>query len=107
MLCLGCHLLVSFGLKVPNGEAADTEMPGKSSSEDEPQGAAFSGGEALMGTLSDPLNKLIYKLYTGLCIIILSNPLLYIFQGRIPSWIWTVWLDQALVVLAMMKQPWQ
>uniref|UniRef100_A0A671XIK1 Basic helix-loop-helix ARNT like 2 n=1 Tax=Sparus aurata TaxID=8175 RepID=A0A671XIK1_SPAAU len=34
---------------VPNGEAADVEMPGKSSSEDEPQGAAFSGGESLMG----------------------------------------------------------
>ncbi|XP_039988722.1 aryl hydrocarbon receptor nuclear translocator-like protein 2 isoform X3 [Xiphias gladius] len=33
---------------VPNGEATDMEMPGKSSSEDEPQGAAFSG-ETLMG----------------------------------------------------------
>ncbi|XP_073327632.1 aryl hydrocarbon receptor nuclear translocator-like protein 2 [Pagrus major] len=33
---------------VPNGEATDVEMPGKSSSEDEPQGAAFSG-ESLMG----------------------------------------------------------
>lgn len=28
------------------------EIPGKSSSEDDPQGAALSGGEALMGTLS-------------------------------------------------------
>nr|XP_020467858.1 aryl hydrocarbon receptor nuclear translocator-like protein 1 isoform X4 [Monopterus albus] len=34
---------------VPNGEAADMEIAGKSSSEDEPQGAAFSGGETLMG----------------------------------------------------------
>lgn len=34
---------------VPNGEAADMEVAGKSSSEDEPQGAAFSGGESLMG----------------------------------------------------------
>lgn len=35
---------------VPNGEAADMEMPEKSSSEGEPQGASFSGGEAaLMG----------------------------------------------------------
>ncbi|XP_028254400.1 aryl hydrocarbon receptor nuclear translocator-like protein 1 [Parambassis ranga] len=34
---------------VPNGETPDMEMPGKSISEDEPQGAAFSGGEALMG----------------------------------------------------------
>ncbi|XP_023262457.1 aryl hydrocarbon receptor nuclear translocator-like protein 1 isoform X3 [Seriola lalandi dorsalis] len=34
---------------VPNGEATDMEMPGKSSSEDEPQGATFSGGETLMG----------------------------------------------------------
>ncbi|XP_018519686.1 aryl hydrocarbon receptor nuclear translocator-like protein 2 isoform X1 [Lates calcarifer] len=34
---------------VPNGEATDMEMPGKSSSEDEPQGASFSGGETLMG----------------------------------------------------------
>ncbi|XP_035520832.1 aryl hydrocarbon receptor nuclear translocator-like protein 2 isoform X7 [Morone saxatilis] len=34
---------------VPNGEATDMEIPGKSSSEDEPQGAAFSGGETLMG----------------------------------------------------------
>ncbi|XP_035013838.1 aryl hydrocarbon receptor nuclear translocator-like protein 2 isoform X1 [Hippoglossus stenolepis] len=34
---------------VPNGEAADMEIAGKSSPEDEPQGAAFSGGETLMG----------------------------------------------------------
>ncbi|XP_053283228.1 aryl hydrocarbon receptor nuclear translocator-like protein 2 [Pleuronectes platessa] len=34
---------------VPNGEAADMEIAGKSSSEDEPQAAAFSGGETLMG----------------------------------------------------------
>ncbi|XP_071358687.1 aryl hydrocarbon receptor nuclear translocator-like protein 2 isoform X5 [Trachinotus anak] len=34
---------------VPNGEATDMEMPGKSSSEDVPQGATFSGGESLMG----------------------------------------------------------
>ncbi|XP_031173001.1 aryl hydrocarbon receptor nuclear translocator-like protein 2 isoform X4 [Sander lucioperca] len=33
---------------VPNGGATDMEIPGKSSSEDEPQGAAFSGGESLM-----------------------------------------------------------
>ncbi|XP_054475624.1 aryl hydrocarbon receptor nuclear translocator-like protein 2 isoform X2 [Anoplopoma fimbria] len=33
---------------VPNGEATDMEIPGKSSSEDEPQGAAFSGAESLM-----------------------------------------------------------
>ena len=51
---------------MPNGEAADMEMPEKSSSEGEPQGASFSGGEAaLMGTLSDPLNKHIYKLCVG------------------------------------------
>lgn len=48
------------------------EMPGKSSSDDEPQGAAFSGGETLMGTLSDPVNKLIYKLYEGPCLILSS-----------------------------------
>ncbi|XP_075870852.1 aryl hydrocarbon receptor nuclear translocator-like protein 2 [Nelusetta ayraudi] len=34
---------------VPNGGGSDMEMPGKSSSEDEPQGAAFPGGETLMG----------------------------------------------------------
>ncbi|KAJ0028987.1 hypothetical protein NQD34_003984 [Periophthalmus magnuspinnatus] len=34
---------------VPNGEATDMEKPGKSSTEEEPQGAAFSGGDALMG----------------------------------------------------------
>ncbi|XP_031723629.1 aryl hydrocarbon receptor nuclear translocator-like protein 2 [Anarrhichthys ocellatus] len=33
---------------VPSGEAIDIEIPGKSSSEDEPQGAAFSGAESLM-----------------------------------------------------------
>ncbi|XP_039470583.1 aryl hydrocarbon receptor nuclear translocator-like protein 2 isoform X3 [Oreochromis aureus] len=33
---------------VPNGETSDMEIPGKSSSESEPQGAAFSGGETLM-----------------------------------------------------------
>lgn len=32
---------------------------------------------------------------------------LILLQGRIPSWIWTVWLDQALAVSATMKQPWQ
>ncbi|KAI3371449.1 hypothetical protein L3Q82_024041 [Scortum barcoo] len=48
---------------VPNGEATDMEVPGKSSSEDEPQGASFSGGEALMGTLSDAVNK--HSLYIG------------------------------------------
>ncbi|CAN9499169.1 unnamed protein product [Ophioblennius macclurei] len=36
---------------VPNGETSDMEIPGKSSSEDEPQGAAFSGGDSLMGDL--------------------------------------------------------
>ncbi|XP_072290969.1 aryl hydrocarbon receptor nuclear translocator-like protein 2 isoform X2 [Eucyclogobius newberryi] len=36
---------------VPNGEATDMEKPGKSSSEEEPQGAAFSG-DALMGESS-------------------------------------------------------
>lgn len=34
---------------VPNEETSDMEIPGKSSSEDEPQGAAFSAGESLMG----------------------------------------------------------
>ncbi|XP_016888768.1 aryl hydrocarbon receptor nuclear translocator-like protein 2 isoform X1 [Cynoglossus semilaevis] len=34
---------------VPNGEATDMEMPGKSSLVDEAQGAAFSGGDSLMG----------------------------------------------------------
>uniref|UniRef100_A0A8C2Z7K6 Basic helix-loop-helix ARNT like 2 n=1 Tax=Cyclopterus lumpus TaxID=8103 RepID=A0A8C2Z7K6_CYCLU len=33
---------------VPNGEATDMGIPGKFSSEDEPQGAAFSGAESLM-----------------------------------------------------------
>uniref|UniRef100_A0A8D3D1A2 Basic helix-loop-helix ARNT like 2 n=1 Tax=Scophthalmus maximus TaxID=52904 RepID=A0A8D3D1A2_SCOMX len=41
---------------VPNGEVTDMEIAGKSSSEDEPQGAAFSGGETLLGTLSHPLD---------------------------------------------------
>ncbi|XP_020515861.1 aryl hydrocarbon receptor nuclear translocator-like protein 2 isoform X2 [Labrus bergylta] len=34
---------------VPNGEVTDMEVPGKSSSEEEQQGAAFSGGDTLMG----------------------------------------------------------
>ncbi|XP_047451478.1 aryl hydrocarbon receptor nuclear translocator-like protein 2 isoform X2 [Mugil cephalus] len=34
---------------VPNGVTSDMEIPGKSSSDDEPQGAAFSAGETLMG----------------------------------------------------------
>ncbi|XP_037539393.1 aryl hydrocarbon receptor nuclear translocator-like protein 2 [Nematolebias whitei] len=34
---------------VPNGETSDMEIPGKSSSDSEPQGASFSGGETLMG----------------------------------------------------------
>ncbi|XP_019129203.2 aryl hydrocarbon receptor nuclear translocator-like protein 2 isoform X3 [Larimichthys crocea] len=44
-----CQQTHQFTNNVPNGEATDMEVPGKSSSEDEPQGAAFSGGEALMG----------------------------------------------------------
>lgn len=32
---------------VPNGEVSEMELPGKSSSEDEPQGAPFSAGESL------------------------------------------------------------
>uniref|UniRef100_A0A1A8LR78 Aryl hydrocarbon receptor nuclear translocator-like 2 n=4 Tax=Nothobranchius TaxID=28779 RepID=A0A1A8LR78_9TELE len=34
---------------VPMGETSDMEIPGKSSSESEPQGASFSGGDSLMG----------------------------------------------------------
>ncbi|XP_054887098.1 aryl hydrocarbon receptor nuclear translocator-like protein 2 isoform X4 [Poeciliopsis prolifica] len=34
---------------VPNGETSDIEIPGKSSSEGEPQGASFPGGDSLMG----------------------------------------------------------
>ncbi|XP_076588806.1 aryl hydrocarbon receptor nuclear translocator-like protein 2 isoform X2 [Chaetodon auriga] len=45
--CQQTHSQISNN--VPNGEAADMEMPGKSSSEEEPQGATFSGGESLMG----------------------------------------------------------
>uniref|UniRef100_I3KBG9 Basic helix-loop-helix ARNT like 2 n=1 Tax=Oreochromis niloticus TaxID=8128 RepID=I3KBG9_ORENI len=46
---------------VPNGETSDMEIPGKSSSESEPQGAAFSGGETLMGTSTHPVYKLCYN----------------------------------------------
>lgn len=35
--------------KVPNGEATDVEMPGKSSSEEEARGGTFTAGENLMG----------------------------------------------------------
>uniref|UniRef100_A0A3Q2ZRS7 Basic helix-loop-helix ARNT like 2 n=1 Tax=Kryptolebias marmoratus TaxID=37003 RepID=A0A3Q2ZRS7_KRYMA len=34
---------------VPNGETSDMEIPGKSSSESEPPGASFSGGDSLIG----------------------------------------------------------
>ncbi|XP_061678403.1 aryl hydrocarbon receptor nuclear translocator-like protein 2 isoform X3 [Syngnathoides biaculeatus] len=34
---------------VPNADATEMEIPEKSSSEDDPQGTLFSGGEALMG----------------------------------------------------------
>ncbi|XP_014839566.1 PREDICTED: aryl hydrocarbon receptor nuclear translocator-like protein 2 isoform X2 [Poecilia mexicana] len=34
---------------VPNGETSDMEIPGKSSSEGEPPGASFPGGDSLMG----------------------------------------------------------
>lgn len=30
-----------------------------------------------------------------------------VLQGKIPSWIWRVWLDQAWVVSAAMKQRWR
>jgi len=36
---------------MPNHEVTDMEVPGRSSSEDEPQDASVSGGESLMGTL--------------------------------------------------------
>lgn len=41
--------LYSSCCKVPNGEATDVEMPGKSSSEDEARGGPFTAGENLMG----------------------------------------------------------
>ncbi|XP_028440428.1 aryl hydrocarbon receptor nuclear translocator-like protein 2 isoform X3 [Perca flavescens] len=44
--CPQTHNQISNSM--PNGEATDMEIPGKSSSEDEPQGAAFLGGESLM-----------------------------------------------------------
>ncbi|XP_039664759.1 aryl hydrocarbon receptor nuclear translocator-like protein 2 isoform X4 [Perca fluviatilis] len=44
--CPQTHNQISNNM--PNGGATDMEIPGKSSSEDEPQGAAFSGGESLM-----------------------------------------------------------
>ncbi len=62
MLLAGCLSFVSFGLQLLNGEATDMEMPGKSNSEDATQGASFSGGEMLMGTLSDPFHEVIHKL---------------------------------------------
>ncbi|KAJ0069939.1 hypothetical protein NL108_017424, partial [Boleophthalmus pectinirostris] len=43
------HHQVTNNVSVPNGEATDMEKPGKSNSEEEAQGAAFSGGDALMG----------------------------------------------------------
>lgn len=52
---------------MPNGEATDQEMPGKSGSDDEPQGAAFSGGETLMGTHSGPVN-IHFKLHFKPCL---------------------------------------
>lgn len=59
------------------------EVPGKSSSEDEPQGAAFSGGEALMGTLSDAVNK--HSLYTGTYLILsFYNPITLYFPPFFP-----------------------
>lgn len=57
---IGVLMCSSFCLQVPNGETPDMEVPGKSSSESEPQGAAFSGGETLMGTSTHPVNKLIH-----------------------------------------------
>lgn len=41
--------LYSSCCKVPNGEATDVEMPGKSSSEEEARGEAFTAAENLMG----------------------------------------------------------
>ena len=64
---------------MPNGEAADVEMPGKSSSEDEPQGAAFSGGESLMGTLSDSFDKLKNCLQDHVYFFPVITPLHFIF----------------------------
>lgn len=49
---LSCPVLTSqcsSCFKVPNGEATDMEMPGKSSTEEEARGGAFIAGENLMG----------------------------------------------------------
>ncbi|XP_045892589.1 aryl hydrocarbon receptor nuclear translocator-like protein 2 isoform X4 [Micropterus dolomieu] len=51
---------------VPNGEATDMEIPGKSSSEDEPQGAAFSGGESLMENSQLDLDSVVGPGLSGL-----------------------------------------
>uniref|UniRef100_A0A673LEH4 Aryl hydrocarbon receptor nuclear translocator-like protein 2 n=1 Tax=Sinocyclocheilus rhinocerous TaxID=307959 RepID=A0A673LEH4_9TELE len=40
--------LAQASSNVPNGEATDVEMPGKSSSEEEARGGAFTAGESLM-----------------------------------------------------------
>lgn len=105
-----------FGLQVPNGETSDMEIPGKSSSESEPQGAAFSGGETLMGTSTHPVYKLCYNKLSHFLYLFLPYCNLVTFpfffhstlpQKKIPSWIWRAWLDQAWIASAMMKQLWQ
>lgn len=115
MWCEGYSVL-PFGLQVPNGETSDMEIPGKSSSESEPQGAAFSGGETLMGTSTHRVYKLCYNKLSHLLYLFLPYCNLVTFpfcfhstlpQEKIPSWIWRAWLDQAWIASAVMKQLWQ
>lgn len=47
-----CGVLIPFlfVVEVPNGEATDVEIPGKSSSEDDARIGAFASGENVLGT---------------------------------------------------------
>lgn len=61
------------------------EIPGKSSSEDEPQGATFSGGDTLMGTTSDCVLPS-SCVCVCVCIVILSlSKLIFVFLLSVMS----------------------
>lgn len=55
------------------------EIPGKSSSEDEPQGATFSGGDTLMGTTSDCVLPPSFMCLCVYVVVLLLSKFIFVF----------------------------
>lgn len=58
-----------------NGEVTDMEVPGRSSSEDEPHETSLSGGESLMGMMILHLVLIVYEAHRSKVWLYLLWPL--------------------------------